>query len=86
MKKKIEVEIFSDQGNNAVLKLPGRKYPGILIQGDSFGVICKSADSILDLSRAGDKGLLDEIEMFAMNLREIYQNYLDVLKESGEDF
>jgi len=35
-KRSVEVELFADGGNNAVVRLPGRTFPGVLIQGDSL--------------------------------------------------
>ncbi|MEW5251810.1 DUF6959 family protein [Microbulbifer sp. 2201CG32-9] len=43
MKKK-EVEILSDSTNQAVMKHPGRNYPGVLIQGDTLYSYCQSLD------------------------------------------
>ena len=34
--ERIEVELFSHRGNNAVVKTPGRRFPSVLIQGDSL--------------------------------------------------
>jgi hypothetical protein len=41
-----KVEIYSDNSNAAVLRHPGRKYPGILVQGDSLFSLCTQADEI----------------------------------------
>jgi hypothetical protein len=38
------VEIYSDQTNAAVIRHPGRKFPGVLIQGDTLHTLCFSAD------------------------------------------
>lgn len=38
------VEIFSDQSNAAVMRHPDRKFPGVLIQGDSLYALCCQAD------------------------------------------
>jgi hypothetical protein len=38
------VEIYSDATNRAVLRHPGRKFPGVLIQGDSLHILCRQAD------------------------------------------
>jgi hypothetical protein len=37
------VEIFSDPPN-AVLRHPGRAFPGILVQGDNLYMLCQRAD------------------------------------------
>lgn len=39
-----DVEIYSDQTNAAVLRHPGRRFPGVLIQGDSLYALCVQAD------------------------------------------
>lgn len=39
-----DVEIYSDQTNAAVLRHPGRRFPGLLVQGDSLYALCVQAD------------------------------------------
>ena len=38
------VEIYSDTTNRAVMRHPGRRFPGLLIQGDTFYSLCHRAD------------------------------------------
>ncbi|MBM7850838.1 hypothetical protein JOD31_001050 [Methylopila capsulata] len=38
------VEIFSDQTNAAIMRHPGRAFPGVLVQGDSLHALCHRAD------------------------------------------
>jgi len=40
------VEIYSDKTNAAVMRHPGRHFPGLLIQGDSLYVLCRRADDV----------------------------------------
>jgi hypothetical protein len=40
------VEILSDQTNAAVMRHPGRRFPGVLIQGDTLYSLCQQADRI----------------------------------------
>jgi hypothetical protein len=40
------VEIYSDKTNAAVMRHPGRHFPGLLIQGDSLYVLCGQADDV----------------------------------------
>jgi hypothetical protein len=35
----VQVEMLADSSNSAVLRLPGRKHPGVLVQGDSLSVL-----------------------------------------------
>ena len=40
------VEILSDDTNMVVLRHPTRRFPGVLIQGDSLYSMCKQADRV----------------------------------------
>ena len=40
------VEIYSDETNAAVMRHPGRHFPGFLIQGDSLHALCRRADDV----------------------------------------
>jgi hypothetical protein len=40
------VEIYSDTTNAAVMRHPGRHFPGLLIQGDSLYGLCGRADDV----------------------------------------
>jgi len=39
------VEIYSDTSNAAVLRHPDRRFPGVLIQGDTLHSLCLAADA-----------------------------------------
>jgi hypothetical protein len=39
------VEILSDATNAAVLRHPDRKFPGVLVQGDTLHSLCVTADA-----------------------------------------
>jgi hypothetical protein len=53
----IAAELFTDAGNNAVVRLPPRRFPGVLIQGDSLSVIRADVAEIIE---ACDQGDIDE--------------------------
>ena len=40
------VEIFSDKTNAAIMRHPGRRFPGVLIQGDTLHSLCRQADMV----------------------------------------
>lgn len=42
------VEIYSDTTNAAVIRHPGRKFPGVLVQGDTLHNLAKQADLICE--------------------------------------
>lgn len=43
---KADVEIYSDATNAAVMRHPGRRFPGVLVQGDTLYSMCQRADLI----------------------------------------
>ena len=55
--ERIEAELFTAPGNNAVVRMPGRKYPGVVIQGDSLSIL---RDDIARMVEACTRGDLDE--------------------------
>jgi hypothetical protein len=40
------VEIYSDETNGAVIRHPGRRFPGFLMQGDELYSLCWRADQV----------------------------------------
>lgn len=50
----VEAELFTDGGNNAVVRLPPRRFPGVLIQGDSLSVIRSEVAEVVDACGQGD--------------------------------
>ena len=79
--KKVTVFLYGEPTNNAVLRLPNRKYPGVLIQGDTLKNLLETSEMVAKLARAqsGDE-LADEAEGLYESMREIYEWYV---KESG---
>jgi len=79
-----DVEIFSDQTNAAIMRHPGRKFPGVLIQGDSLSILCSDADELC----AKAKGVLsdddyDDLNELRNSLRYYLTHYKKVLIEHG---
>ncbi|WP_371799133.1 hypothetical protein OG963_15045 [Streptomyces sp. NBC_01707] len=52
--ERVEAELFTDGGNDAVLRLPGRRFPGVLIQGDTLSVLQADVAELAELCSAGD--------------------------------
>jgi hypothetical protein len=76
------VEIYSDQTNAAVLRHPGRKFPGVLVQGDTLHSLCRRADDAC----AGARGLVpsdayDELNDLRNHLWSLLNHYKEVLGE-----
>ncbi|MEU5160155.1 hypothetical protein AB0G74_11170 [Streptomyces sp. NPDC020875] len=82
--ERIEAELFTDGGNDAVVRLPGRRYPGVLIQGDTLSALQSDVAELVDLCAAGD---LEEARYVASllhaDLGSKLQRYSDALEEHG---
>jgi len=44
--RKVELEVFSDTVNGAVIRHPMRRFPGVLIQGDTLMTMLESVHSL----------------------------------------
>lgn len=80
--RKDTVEILSDATNAAVMRHPGRKFPGVLVQGDTLYSLCRRAD--FACSRA--KARMDEEDFRELNevrnaLWSLLTHYKSVLAE-----
>jgi hypothetical protein len=54
------VEVFSDAVNSWIIRTPGRQYPALVIQGDTFSTFLASAQELLERARvSGDNGLIE---------------------------
>lgn len=86
MKIEKPVEVFCDETNFAVVRVPSRKYPGVVIQGDSLldliGTI-KEAIELLDNDLEGAKGALTYLHD---ELSWRLEKYRQVMKENGAPF
>ncbi|MFE2579112.1 DUF6959 family protein [Streptomyces sp. NPDC059378] len=52
--ERIEAELLTDGGNDAVVRLSGRRFPGVLVQGDSLHILRGDAAEVLEACEQGD--------------------------------
>jgi len=52
--ERIDAELFTDGGNDAVVRLPGRRFPGVLIQGDSLHILRSDVAEMVEACERGD--------------------------------
>ncbi|MFJ6629994.1 DUF6959 family protein [Streptomyces sp. NPDC091376] len=52
--ERVEAELFTDGGNDAVVRLPGRRFPGVLIQGDSLASLRSEVAEVVEAFDQGD--------------------------------
>ena len=78
------VEIYSDATNAAVMRHPGRKFPGVLVQGDTLHSICQHADSACAVGKQklSPEQFL-ELNQLRNHLQSLLSHYKTVLGEHG---
>ena len=75
------VEIYSDQSNMPVMRHPARKFPGLLIQGDTLHALCAQAAEALSVS----SDARDELVDLHQRLLAMLAHYTSVLQEHQVD-
>ena len=86
--KPVELESYSQDTNAWVVRTPGRKFPALVIQGDSFSTFFVTAQSIVDRVRASnceDAELLGEAEELRDLLWAHLRHYEETLRNNGFD-
>lgn len=84
--KKEEVEIYSDASNLAVMRHPGREYPGSLMQGDSLhGLLQNVKEAKEEIDSGNAKDASEVLEDVIENLSCRLEHYKKVLREHGRE-
>ncbi len=81
-----EIEVISDAGNTAVVRMPGRRFPGLVIQGDSLFAFYNDVREIeadLNTSHGEDSDLVGLVRALADNIHERLWLYEHDLKQAG---
>lgn len=82
--KKVDAELFTPIENNAIIRLPGRRFPGILIQGDSFSILVNEVREVWTRALDGkDESLQEAITSLRESLEAIQKRYESVLARHG---
>lgn len=79
--ERVEAELFTDGGNNAVVRLPGRRYPGVLIQGDSLAILRGDVAEAVEAFDQGDvAGARESAGPLLADLVALLTRYTDALE------
>lgn len=73
--KKVELELYSEASNYAIVRVPERRFPGIVIQGDSLSILHSTARELS--LRLQQLGIEDEELLYAA--QELQEQLLDRL-------
>jgi hypothetical protein len=79
-----EVEVLSDASNAAIVRMPGRRFPGVVLQGDSLRILYDLAADVLGQCKPdADEDLQASAEEMVELLRQYVLHYEATLKASG---
>lgn len=82
----LKVDLFSNhQSNYAVVKLPGRRFPGVVFQGDSLNTLCADVEQAYRLActTSANVELQEQIEGILEHLKEVQADYEEVMQSHG---
>ncbi|WP_425506200.1 DUF6959 family protein [Sphingomonas aerophila] len=74
------IDILSDTTNSAVLRHPDRRFPGVLVQGDTLYTLCQRADGVCREIGRASSGYNDANEL-RNALHSLLSHYKAVLGE-----
>ncbi|MBP7947553.1 MAG: hypothetical protein KA191_16005 [Verrucomicrobia bacterium] len=84
--KQIQVAVLSETSNCPVVQLPDRKYPGVVLQGDSLRILLDSAEEIRELSaKVQDAELSDAVASLKEKLAGYVSVFEQTMKANGRD-
>ncbi|AWM37592.1 hypothetical protein GobsT_44190 [Gemmata obscuriglobus] len=82
----LPLEVYATDSNYAVVKPPGRNFPGAVIQGDSLRILCGLAVSVARRVRdhaPEDDEFLSDLQELAQSLVGRLLHYQQVLQAHG---
>ena len=81
------MECFSSAVNAAVVRLPERRFPGVVLQGDSLKILVDLVDDVARLSQdSGNTELQDAVSELKQNVVRYLDVYEGALRAHGEPF
>jgi hypothetical protein len=84
------LEVYSEASNYGVVRMPGRAYPGCVVQGDSLATLFRTARRVAYLVKdtgAAEAELLGDLEDLcrSLSLLDRLLHYQEVLRQEGFD-
>jgi hypothetical protein len=79
-----QIEVWSPNVNGAVVRMPGRRFPGVVIQGDALSALLDSALSLVEslANKAGSEELDLAVEL-ANQVESHLEHYEETLSAKG---
>ncbi|MFB8001338.1 DUF6959 family protein [Nocardia sp. NPDC056000] len=69
-----DARIFDTQGGYSLVKWEGRKFPGLLVQGDTLWTVMETLN---EAASSVEEGNLDDVEAAIQEAREALQSMLE---------
>ena len=80
------MEAFTPAYNYAVIRLPGRAFPGVVVQGDSLHVLSSDVQEALEEVTAGAfDDAAESLRILLAHLHDLQRSYEVALHEHGID-
>ncbi len=73
--------LLTEPHNYAVVQLPGRKFPGIVFQGDSLYSLCEEVRTLSSQSDPGE--VRADAARLSRDLDELLHSYVTAVSERG---
>jgi len=73
------VEVYSDDSNTVVMRHPSRRFPGVLIQGDTLHSLLSDLSSVLVEKEKLSEDAAGDLEGVYDRLQKLLENYKRVL-------
>ena len=84
--KKLEIEILSETINSPIVHMPGRRFPGVVIQGDSLKNLFNLSEEITTLANNTTSVELIEASKELKDLIAGYiKSYESTMRHYGKD-
>jgi hypothetical protein len=80
MKKEMLLEVYADETNFAVIRIPQRRYPGVLIQGDNLWGLIGDAKEVLQLIDTNKEDAKDALTYLIASLEGRAEDYQKALE------
>ncbi|MFF3323205.1 DUF6959 family protein [Streptomyces sp. NPDC002889] len=79
--ERVEAELLTDGGNKAVMRLSPRRFPGVLIQGDSLSILRSEVAELVEACDQGDiAGAREAVGLLLADLDELLARYAAALE------
>ena len=77
-----QIEVYSNAAHQAIIRIPSRKFPGVVVQGDSLSIMVDLAESIHDaIKNSPDEELASNAKQLRSSLDDLLLHYEIVLQE-----